>query len=1560
MTTENNISKKLSPETQVNNKNISNPSLNKSDMRYIKNNFFLGYQQDMTKALDPDLRKFFGLGKKQFKTFVKKPGVKFGFKLSNYISPNDSVSQVEVVLREIQNLQFVTEGKKMFERQLKKELRRQKEIREERYASKRYKLEAIMGANILYYNAGEDTWKVDTNRNIRIQIDYETTAPEGFGQLAEVKPLFGVPSKLKAQINKIQPEANCEVHGLTVTGPTDGDVTKEYLRQVLSEIRNSGESAITSLQATNNQWSQEITDEVEHNLLNYGHYLVHHWFESRPRLIFESDLSGVSSDLSNEGMQNASVLMDNFLKHAGGIDPVALEETDNQCVPTQLMKFFTQPQYTEAMKKIPKIPGSDEFVPITKENIINYLDNQECEKPSEGISPKQLATMCIDLRLNMYALDHDSKCFMRITQFTDKEPRGAHRKHHALVFYVKHKHMYLISHPESIKSISESCKESLNGSKFKQTDLLKNCTLPLVLGAQEAPMEIINSKPSGHYIVEANDLTKTVFDYMNATNKEPIVKVKNGKIIGFTVSECKLAEPVLAVPEKPKRRAPDGTWLYDKHKGQAAYNAALQVYEAKKAQYDKEKRFVKNATPGKTTVTYQFSVDPNRSVMIPAEAVKMVCENAGVEFTNQNTGALSIEFAHSHESRPKFPRSFIESIFAEQEGLCAECETPIKLSWQNGNGACCQLDHDLALANIGTNDRKNLQLLCAGKDSCHAKKTAEEKQDGYGRIPEYHSQLAPSVYHHVLEMCKMWSFCEVYENENENTPEEEKKADYQIDLNKAFASEMYYRPQDTPWPKFSVMDRPQTFSGVLQPGGYYYVETTNTDPFRGCGFYNVCQTKQGLDFEYITLHDIKLEFVPSHLLPADFFVPYIDRINKAFDGLDLEKEFTTITSTGKEKKYTLKDLKKNLPNSFIGTMAPTQKTNEWQRCTLSPATAKSWQINDGEVSSFVHQPLYHFECDVRAEDALLPVFTQRFESIFVGQFKREVAIESTGGFIRWDLMHNVNVLMHSLKREIMSIPATPKWIKTDCIAWSGPAIDISDRFWDKEKTVPLMKHEKPCPPKREAMKGHCREPMHFWASKPTVAPKKPELLFTNSLHLNYDKELANHKLDLQTYKAEKAKYERNKERKAYLSYEWRVREDYDGNAKSYGNALVDMNTGFFLNGRAGTGKTTLANAIISILEERKLDYSAFSTTHVSKNIMGYDEEDAKKNGFEGRSELRSTKGAKTIDSLYSKFTSRSNKWSSDLVIKTLKKLDYVIIDEVGLMREKFYAMLCHIKRSIPALKFILIGDFQQFKAVKDDWTGNPEDSAALFDLCDGQKVLLTRCLRSSEDGQFLFDACTKLINGESLDPNDFPVKEETQFSIGYYHKTLIRENQKAMQKAIEGKTPTEIIRLPARANDKHSQDVTLTEGMPVICINTDERFLKICNGERYNIESFTDIPDYSKMKKAELKQICKDRGLKYGGNKKTLLDRLLEASSDLRLKNVRNDEDIVTIPRDKFQMFFRVAFCITYHQSQGSTMDYKYTIFDWEAYHVDNRAKYVALSRATSSKNVQIARAICE
>ena len=51
--------------------------------------------------LDPDLRKYFNLGKRKFSSIVKKPGVRRGFKLSQYIHPTDSPEEVNQVLRRI-------------------------------------------------------------------------------------------------------------------------------------------------------------------------------------------------------------------------------------------------------------------------------------------------------------------------------------------------------------------------------------------------------------------------------------------------------------------------------------------------------------------------------------------------------------------------------------------------------------------------------------------------------------------------------------------------------------------------------------------------------------------------------------------------------------------------------------------------------------------------------------------------------------------------------------------------------------------------------------------------------------------------------------------------------------------------------------------------------------------------------------------------------------------------------------------------------------------------------------------------------------------------------------------------------------------------------------------------------------------------------------------------------------------------------------------------------------------------------------------------------------------
>ena len=68
---------------------------------------------------------------------------------------------------------------------------------------------------------------------------------------------------------------------------------------------------------------------------------------------------------------------------------------------------------------------------------------------------------------------------------------------------------------------------------------------------------------------------------------------------------------------------------------------------------------------------------------------------------------------------------------------------------------------------------------------------------------------------------------------------------------------------------------------------------------------------------------------------------------------------------------------------------------------------------------------------------------------------------------------------------------------------------------------------------------------------------------------------------------------------------------------------------------------------------------------------------------------------------------------------------------------------------------------------------------------------------------------------------------------------------------------------------------------------------------------------------------------------------------------VTTDEDKqIDIPINLFQKLFYVAFCITVAKSQGSTFKHSYTIHEFNRF--DNRLKYVALSRSSNTKHINI------
>ena len=106
----------------------------------------------------------------------------------------------------------------------------------------------------------------------------------------------------------------------------------------------------------------------------------------------------------------------------------------------------------------------------------------------------------------------------------------------------------------------------------------------------------------------------------------------------------------------------------------------------------------------------------------------------------------------------------------------------------------------------------------------------------------------------------------------------------------------------------------------------------------------------------------------------------------------------------------------------------------------------------------------------------------------------------------------------------------------------------------------------------------------------------------------------------------------------------------------------------------------------------------------------------------------------TLDKFYNTYCNCNNK-----LFDKLKDVKSTILDEVSMAHRKHYEFLVLVKKATPRIHFILIGDYKQFKPVKDDWSGDYKNSSAVHYLCDGNKLLLYKCRRANERGEELFD-----------------------------------------------------------------------------------------------------------------------------------------------------------------------------------------------------------------------------
>jgi len=619
---------------------------------------------------------------------------------------------------------------------------------------------------------------------------------------------------------------------------------------------------------------------------------------------------------------------------------------------------------------------------------------------------------------------------------------------------------------------------------------------------------------------------------------------------------------------------------------------------------------------------------------------------------------------------------------------------------------------------------------------------------------------------------------------------------YKIDMNKCRRNNLYF--SNFEFPKYSIMDMPTKYNGVIKCG-MYYINTSNTFPFRGCGWYFEPLIKYGLDNGLINETNILYEFIPYNTLPNDYFKTHIDILLNAFS--------------------CEKDLQKLAINSLIGVWGITKKTTCKSVFSLSPYTASEWYYEaNNEKNVFIK----NHKID---EDT----------TIYEGLISEDIICENTNYCLYAMILQMEALELHKMETIILENGGIPLDRNTDAIRYASKnKIDIIPYCYDKENNVRKYKDEEPKELQVEKLKDY----------------KRQDIRDTFNFGLK-----------------------------------WNIQYGYgDKTIDEMVTEIISSNKSYHIDGRAGTGKTYLVNKIINELNKQEKMFIGVSPTNKGARLIQ----------------------GKTIDAYYHKFTK-----CKEGLMYILEQVEYIFIDEVSMMKENFYTLFIMIKRAVPHIKFIISGDFGQLPPVLDSWSGDYENSAGLWSLCEGNKIKLTEFKRGDKE---LFSLCRDVNN---VNINDFTPTQQTYLNIAYTHKTRIRVNAECMERFIKELcwTNPDIIYIPKDEKNEKTQDVKLFWGMPVIAHKTNKK-LGIVNSQTYQIRKFeknTKSPDKYKITIDDL-EICST----------------------------------------EFHKYFYVGFCITLHASQGETFFEPYTIYDWGLHHFCNKAKYVALSRATSIKNIQI------
>lgn len=542
---------------------------------------------------------------------------------------------------------------------------------------------------------------------------------------------------------------------------------------------------------------------------------------------------------------------------------------------------------------------------------------------------------------------------------------------------------------------------------------------------------------------------------------------------------------------------------------------------------------------------------------------------------------------------------------------------------------------------------------------------------------------------------------------------------------------------------FSVLDDFVTFNSDTMskiPVGFYIIKTNNFVPFNGDGLYSHPMVRYGLEEKIIKLSDIQYYLKPSLELNADYFKKFI--------------------------MYIVENVKdegvcKLMINAFIGTLG--------SKMTIKTESKLTKSLQDVSYQYFNKEGLIIRKHNVDA------IMNNKFlakdkecNTIFEVSTRKMTKNDDSTTPIFNQILDMEAIEIHKMKKTLESLGGEIVHINTDCVVAQYPKKQtvekklishkknveseikniIDNTFWDDDRTIRKYKEE------HKIIGRFCEKDNDF-----SFELKNPEY------------EIINDPLN----------------------------NDFDDFAKK----LIALGKSFQVQGRAGTGKSTLMHSIIKYLKANDKSYIALAPTNVACRVL--DSEAMTLHSF-----MACIRGS------YSRFDN----------------VEYIIIDEKSMIKELFYRMLYTLKNNVKC-KFIVTGDFDQLPPVCDRCdTFDYENSSALHSICDGVKVELTKCRRADKK---LFDLCA---NVNDVVKSEFTREDICKRSIAYHNSVRKRINMGWMDHHVKSLKKDDYLFCEKYSHDKQSQDMFIYKGLPVIA-SVNNKGLDFCNSEEFTVDKFS-------------------------------------------------------------------------------------------------------------------------